>query len=150
MKQINTLLKDRRLELGLTMLEVAQRVGVSEGTVSRWESGDIANMRRDKIVALATALNLSPSVIMGWDDESANNPFKPSITSHEIKILFAYRAHPEMQPAVDRLLGVTDEHTATVYAVAKSEENHPDKYIQKEHEFAAKLENTPESDVPLI
>ena len=61
-------LKNRRLELGLTMKQVADIVGVSEATVSRWESGDIENMRRDKIVLLANALKMSPAVIMGWEE----------------------------------------------------------------------------------
>lgn len=61
-------LKNRRIELGLTMKQVAEAVGVSEATVSRWESGDIENMRRDKIVLLANALKMSPAVIMGWED----------------------------------------------------------------------------------
>jgi len=65
---VNDILKSRREELGLTMKELADSVGVSESTISRWESGDIANMRRDKIVALAKALSISPSVIMEWDD----------------------------------------------------------------------------------
>ena len=42
-------------------------MGVSEATVSRWESGDIDNMRRDKIAALAKALDLDPRIIMGWE-----------------------------------------------------------------------------------
>ena len=76
-------LKNRRKELGLTMLEVALKVGVSEATISRWESGDIANMRRDKIVALATALQVHPSFIMGEDEQicSANiNLTQPNIS----------------------------------------------------------------------
>ena len=43
----------------------SKKVGVSEATISRWESGDIANMRRDKIVLLSKALKVSPSFIMG-------------------------------------------------------------------------------------
>lgn len=76
MQEINEILKRRRLELGLTMLDVAKSVGVSEGTVSRWESGDIANMRRDKIAALAKILDISPAVIMGWE--------KYEETTHEL------------------------------------------------------------------
>lgn len=66
--EIKDILKNKRIELGLTMAEVAQKVGVSEATISRWESGEIANMRRDKIAALAQVLKISPSVIMGWED----------------------------------------------------------------------------------
>lgn len=74
-KPIKEIIKNRRIELGLTMLEVAKAVGVSEATVSRWESGDIENMRRDKIVALAKVLRLSPSVIMEWEEDDNNNDF---------------------------------------------------------------------------
>ena len=56
---INSKLKNRRKELGLTMKEVAAAVGVSEGTVSRWESGNIANMGRDKIYALSKILKMT-------------------------------------------------------------------------------------------
>lgn len=66
--EIKDKIKNRRLELGLTLLDVAKSVGVSEATVSRWESGDIANMKRDKIALLSQALKLSPIVIMGLDE----------------------------------------------------------------------------------
>lgn len=69
-------LKERRKELGLTMLEVANMIGVSEATVSRWESGDIANMRRDKIVSLAKALQVHPSFIMGLEDNAERSPLE--------------------------------------------------------------------------
>ena len=49
--EIKDILRERRIELDLTMKDVANSVGVSEATVSRWESGEIANMRRDKIAA---------------------------------------------------------------------------------------------------
>ncbi len=65
-------LKIRRKELGLTMLQVAKRTGVSEATISRWESGDIANMRRDKIVSLANALQITPAFIMEESENPAN------------------------------------------------------------------------------
>lgn len=53
---IKEIIKNRRIELGLTLKEVATAVGVSEGTVSRWESGNITNMKRNKIAALAKTL----------------------------------------------------------------------------------------------
>ena len=71
---VKDILKDRRLELELTLEDVAKRVGVSPATISRWESGDIATMRRDRIAALAEALQISPAVIMGWDIDTPIPP----------------------------------------------------------------------------
>lgn len=71
--EVKDLLQRRRQELGLTMKDVAAYVGVSEGTVSRWESGDIAQMKRSRIVLLAECLKISPLAIMGYEVEYAEN-----------------------------------------------------------------------------
>lgn len=73
-------LADRRTALGLTQLEIANKVGVSEATISRWESGTIANMRRDRIKLYAEALQTTPSFIMdGCSTDSSPAPpgFQP-------------------------------------------------------------------------
>lgn len=69
--EIKDILKSQRISLGLTMKEVADAVGVSEGTVSRWESGNIENMKRSRIYALSRVLNISPLVIMGLEASAA-------------------------------------------------------------------------------
>lgn len=63
----NEVMKFRRQELGLTQKEVAARVGVTEATVSRWESGDIKNMKRENIATLARVLDIPPAVLMDWE-----------------------------------------------------------------------------------
>ena len=67
----NEVIKMRRLDLGLTQKEIADRCGVTEATVSRWESGDIKNMRRDNIAILAHVLDVPPSVLMDWEEYDA-------------------------------------------------------------------------------
>lgn len=62
-------IRDLRAKHGLTLEQVAQQVGVGRSTVRKWETGMIANMRRDKIEKLATALHTSPGYLMGWEDE---------------------------------------------------------------------------------
>lgn len=62
-------IKDLRTSQGMTLEQVAEKVGVGKSTVRKWETGLIANMRRDKIAALADALNTSPMYLMGWSDE---------------------------------------------------------------------------------
>ena len=63
-------IRNRRLELNLTMKDVAKAVGVAEATVSRWESGEIANMKNSRIISLAKILQISPIELMGENDNS--------------------------------------------------------------------------------
>ena len=54
-------------------------IGVGKSTVRKWETGIIANMKRDKIAALAKALHTTPGYLMGWTDEQAISPVSKSI-----------------------------------------------------------------------
>ena len=67
-------IKSRRLELGLTLDDVAKIVGVSNATISRWESGVIENQRRDKLVLLAKALQLSPTELIDAPEDAGALP----------------------------------------------------------------------------
>lgn len=66
-------LKSRRLELGLTLEDVGDMVGVGKSTVRKWENGMIDNMKRDKIALLAHALQISPLQILSDDYQPTNN-----------------------------------------------------------------------------
>ncbi len=65
-------IQQRRKELGLTLEEVGKIVGVGKSTVKKWESGYIKNMRRDKIILLARALQISPLDILDSTDGTTN------------------------------------------------------------------------------
>ncbi len=68
-------IKQRRIELGLTADELANRIGKSRATIYRYENGDIENMPTTILEPLAKALNTTPADLMGWglsDDDIAN------------------------------------------------------------------------------
>lgn len=67
---LSSTLKKRRKELNLTLLQIADKVGVSEATVQRWESGNIKSLRYNRISKLAEVLNISPAELMGWDEKN--------------------------------------------------------------------------------
>lgn len=68
-----------RLQKGFTLGELGNLVGVGKSTVRKWENGMIANMKRDKILLVAEALDTSPAYLMGWD-EGYETPPKQSTT----------------------------------------------------------------------
>lgn len=100
-KAVKDIIKEKRLEHGLTMKELAQKVGVSEGTISRWESGEIANMRRGAMVALSKVLDISPEVLMGWDKEDKEEI--PVLDDPDIRIL-ARNSQLTKNPAKQQML----------------------------------------------
>ena len=79
---IGGFLSSRRQELGLTLEEVGAFVGVSKATVSRWESGDIHKMKRDKIDALSDVLHFDPVILLSEPE---------LLIGEERSLLFAYR-----------------------------------------------------------
>ena len=69
----------RREQIGLSQEELGRIVGVSKATISRWESGDISNMRRDRIQKIADALRISPIALLeeetdGFTEYTKNAP----------------------------------------------------------------------------
>ena len=66
--KIGTRIKNRRLELDMTQDELAQRLGYSDkSSISRIENS--SKLTLNKVQLLAEALNVSPSYLMGWEDE---------------------------------------------------------------------------------
>lgn len=63
-------LYELRTKSGYTMEKLAEMVGVSKGTISKWENGSIKNMRRDKVLILAKIFNVSPTYILGYNEHS--------------------------------------------------------------------------------
>lgn len=104
-------IEKRRKELSLTLKQIGDYVGVSKSTVKKWESGFIDNMKRDKIALLAEVLKVSPLEIIGIETPRDKTFEKDelNLTIHEKKVITLYRSKPEMQPAVDKLLGADEE-----------------------------------------
>lgn len=83
---IGKLIKRKRLEKGLTLEQVANKVGVGKSTVSKWERGAILNMRKDKLDALSLILGIDPLIFI-YGDENIMSDAKEleQITAREFK-----------------------------------------------------------------
>lgn len=65
--------KQLRLDHKLTMEVLAEKLGVSKSTIAKWENGYIENMRQDNIMKLSELFNVSPTYIMGYEEEPDEN-----------------------------------------------------------------------------
>ena len=65
-------IKKCRLECGMTLLEVANALGVREATAQRYESGEIKNLKQATVLEMARIFNCSPAYLMGWEESGEN------------------------------------------------------------------------------
>lgn len=72
--KIGERIKYRREELGLSQDELARRLGYrSRSSINKIEK-DASGLPQTKIVAIANALQTTPSYIMGWEEEIKKAP----------------------------------------------------------------------------
>lgn len=86
MVEISERIKKRRLELGLTLEDVSEKLGVAKSTILRYETKDIGNMGIDKLELLANALKCTPAYLMGWELEKTSTGYTVNDGEDEIKI----------------------------------------------------------------
>lgn len=87
-------IRNRRLELHLTLEEVSKQLNVSKPTLQRYESGVISNIPADKIEKLAKILNTTAASLMGWDVKIDNE--KESLTDEERILLKKFNSLDDM------------------------------------------------------
>ncbi|MFL0251282.1 helix-turn-helix domain-containing protein [Clostridium neuense] len=66
-KQIGIRIKNRRIELGLTLQDVANIVGVASSTIQRYESGHISQYKLPVLESIAKAINVNPTWLVKKD-----------------------------------------------------------------------------------
>lgn len=61
-------IKQRRLELDLSVDEVASKLNKNRATIYRYESDDIKDLPTTVLEPLAKVLNTTPAYLMGWEE----------------------------------------------------------------------------------
>lgn len=85
MENIIAKIKKRRTDLNMSYQELANKTGLSKSTLQRYETGAIKNMPIDKLEILASALNVSPAYLMGWENVDIQNELNKTEDTISIK-----------------------------------------------------------------
>lgn len=93
--EFKNLIRQRRLYLHMTLEEIGNKVGVSKATVLRWETGEIKNIGRDKIIKLSNALEITPEYLLGLDANSTDIENSNQLNHNEKELLKYFRLLPD-------------------------------------------------------
>lgn len=93
-------IREARIARDMTQLELANKLGVSQQAVCRWERGD-SDLKASLIVELAKTLDVTANFLLGIDDVVDRMPSK-----EEEQLISAYNDLDEIGRA--RLIGYAD------------------------------------------
>ncbi len=128
-EHIAKVLKELRLKSGLTAKEVGDMIGKSGKTVSAWENNH-GQPDAELLIALCDIYEVD-DILKAFREDDVETI---ALSEHEKTVIVAYRNKPEMQPAVDKLLGIADDKMVALPMAARSVDNRPVgiEYISKE------------------
>lgn len=123
---LGELITNYRTKHGLSQRKFAEKCNISNGYISMIEKGEHPKTKQpitptlDKLKSLARGMEMSLQQLCMFVDDidvSLENDYpqafstivKENFSNHEKEVIAAYRAKPEMQSAVDTLLGVTEQ-----------------------------------------
>lgn len=99
-------IKHKREELGLTQIELANRMGYkTRAAICNVEKGD-DNLTTDRITKFAVALGVSESYLMGWEEDYIEKVNTDTI----VDIVF----DRNIMKYVEMLMNLSEEHKKTV------------------------------------
>ncbi|MFR6001355.1 helix-turn-helix domain-containing protein [Ruminococcus sp.] len=127
--------------------ELADKIGITSSTIYSIIKRDNMKVDISVLAKICKALNVKMEVF--YDEYISDNkssfqvPF--TLTEHEKEVITAYRSKPEMQQAVDRLLGVEESKVVGQVFRAACNGKNPE-YITLTDEQRKKLEEAPSTD----
>lgn len=94
-----------RLQRGITQEELGKIIGVQKSAIRKYESGMVENIPRSSIKRMADFFEVSPSYLMGWEDETP----APELTESERAWIELYRKlSPDVRETFVTLIEIFD------------------------------------------
>lgn len=129
-------LRSLRAEKDLTRQALSNLIGITHSSINMYERGE-REPGLETLEIIADFFNVDMDYLLGRQDVPRKIDFSHissaipaadtsnliNLTKHEHSVISSYRKHPEMQPAVDRLLGVAEE-PEHLMPVAAHNDNH--------------------------
>lgn len=102
-------IKQKRTEAGLSVDELAYKLGKNRATVYRYENGEIENLPTTILEPIARVLNTTPAYLLGFEDNLENDTDMIAKMYKESELIY----HVEL------LLKLDASDRKTIYQYAK-------------------------------
>ena len=112
-------IKNRRIELGLSYQDLADKTGMSKSTLQRYETGAIRSIPLDKLEDLANALEMDPAFLMGFPSAEENYYLDPGAA----EMAQALYDRPEMRVLFDASKNASKEDIEQVAGILEKLSN---------------------------
>ena len=122
--------------------QLATALGLNRQVVTDWKAGRSKSYMK-YLPKIAQYFGVSMDFLLDKEEKTVSELV---LSSREKLVLDAYRAHPELRAAVDRLLGIEMEGYVRLYTAAHSEDNHPEEIVYMRKDRWEQLQQTPETD----
>ncbi len=96
-KSTGEIIRTLRVQKGMSVEQLAEKIGKSRTTVWRYENGEIEEMPYTVLIPIAKALNVSPTVLLGID-ESVYSSLLNQLNNYIVDNIFA---EYEVQELID-------------------------------------------------
>lgn len=97
-------IKEQILKRGFNIKSFASYIDMPYSTLLTMLNGSIGGASIDNVIKICKGLQISVSALQEYDIKD-NSSFL--LSSHEKSVITAYRNNPDMQCAVDKLLGIS-------------------------------------------
>lgn len=84
-------IKEQRELLNLTQEELGKACGTTKQTIFKYETGIVTNIPMDRLCIIADKLRVTPSWLMGWDDNTPPSGTAAPLTPSEQDLLQSFR-----------------------------------------------------------
>lgn len=99
-------IKNRRLELGISQTELADKIKSSKQSLYKYETNIITNIPSDKIEKIANVLETTPAYLMGWEE---------NLTKSNANLVVDMLTDCNLVEHVQKLQNLSKEHQQTIY-----------------------------------
>ena len=112
-------MKNRRIELGMSYQDLADKTGMSKSTLQRYESGAIRSIPLDRLEDLANALQMDPAFLVGFPSAEENYYLDPEAAQLAQELF----ERPEMRVLFDASRNATKEDIEQVASLLEKLSN---------------------------